>query len=168
MARMGEQPRRADRGKRRARRIRGLGVAMLVLGPVVAWADPRIGPEILRVNVDAARLARLPERTQTLVVGQPGVADVTLLKSGGLGVVTGKSFGETNLIALDAEGGLLGEWILRVGARRPDLVVQNGVNRESFICAPNCLPTVDLGDAKTISGDRAAAAAAHQAFSTGR
>lgn len=126
------------------------------------------GRQLLKLSVDMAQLTPFPEGTRTLLVGQPGIADVTLLKAGGLGVVTGKSYGETNLIALDANGAALAEWVVRVGARRPDLVVQNGVNRESFICAPQCLPIVDLADAKTTSGDRVAAAAAHLAFSTGR
>ena len=39
-------------------------------------ANPRAAPPILRVALDRARLARLPERAKTLVVGQPGVADV--------------------------------------------------------------------------------------------
>lgn len=149
-------------------KLRRLVGAALVLAAGVVAKEPAGAAEFLRVSLDKARLARLPQQTQTLIIGQPGIADVTLLKAGGLGVVTGKSFGETNLVALDGQGGVLGEWTIRVGAEKPDLVLQNGTNRESFFCAPHCLPAVDLGDAKTVSADRAGAAAAHQAFSTGR
>jgi hypothetical protein len=85
-----------------------------------------------------------------------------------MGVITGKSFGETNLIALDGQGNLLGEWTIRVGGDNDGLIVQNGVNRESYICAPHCLPTIDLADAKAVAADRAAAATAHSNFSGGK
>jgi hypothetical protein len=120
---------------------------------------------LLQVSVDKARVARIPDHTRILVIGQPGIADVTMLKNSGMGVITGKSFGETNLIALDAQGNLLGEWTVRVGGEKADLLVQNGLNRESYICAPLCLPVIDLADAKTTASDRAAAVAQHSAFS---
>lgn len=137
---------------------------MSVPSPAAA-AGPR---DLVVVTVDRARIARIPEKTQTLVIGQPGIADVTMLKNSGMGVITGKSYGETNLIALDGEGNMLGEWIIRVGADRADLLVQNGVNRESYICAPDCLPTVELSDSKTVAGDRAAAVSAHMGFATAK
>jgi Flp pilus assembly secretin CpaC len=139
--------------------------ALLMLTPCPAAAGSR---DLVVVTVDRARIARIPEKTQTLVIGQPGIADVTMLKNSGMGVITGKSFGETNLIALDGEGNMLGEWIIRVGADRADLLVQNGLNRESYICAPDCLPTVELSDSKTIATDRAAAVTAHMGFSAGK
>jgi Flp pilus assembly secretin CpaC len=124
--------------------------------------------DLVFVTVDKARVARIPDRTQTLIIGQPGIADVTMLKNSGMGVITGKSFGETNMIALDAQGEMLGEWTIRVTGQKEDLLVQNGLNRESYICAPQCLPTIDLADAKGVAGDRAAAVAAHSAFAAGK
>lgn len=121
--------------------------------------------DMVLVSVDQARVAHIPNKTSTLIIGQPGIADVTMLRDSDMAVITGKSFGQTNLIALDSKGNLLGEWTLRVTAEKPDLLLQNGVNRESFICQPQCLPIVDLADAKTIAAQRAAAAAAHTAFS---
>lgn len=136
-----------------------------LMAPAPVLASPR---DLVLVTVDRARIARIPEKTQTLVIGQPGIADVTMLKNSGMGVITGKSFGETNLIALDGEGNMLGEWIIRVGAEQSDLLVQNGLNRESYICAPNCLPTVELSDSKTVATDRAGAVQAHVGFSSGK
>jgi Flp pilus assembly secretin CpaC len=129
-----------------------------------AWAA---ASGLVLVTVDKARVARIPDKTHTLVIGQPGIADVTMLKNTGMGVVTGKSFGETNLIALDENGELLGEWVIRVGADKADLLVQNGVNRESYICSPLCLPTVELSDAHGVNSERAAAVSAHTTFSAG-
>jgi Flp pilus assembly secretin CpaC len=143
-----------------------MAAAPLMMAPTQAVAGPR---DLVTVTVDRARIARIPEKTQTLVIGQPGIADVTMLKNSGMGVITGKSFGETNLIALDGEGNMLGEWLIRVGADKPDhLLVQNGMSRESYICAPNCLPTVELSDNKTVAIDRAGAVSAHMGFATGK
>lgn len=141
------------------RSLCGLGV--MVLSTTAAAAQG----ELILVSVDKARVARIPEKTQTLVIGQPGIADVTVLKAGGMGVITGKSFGETNLIALDPQGNLLGEWTVRVVAERNALLVQNGLDRESYICAPQCLPIVDLADARSVAAERALAASAHAGFS---
>jgi Pilus formation protein N terminal region len=132
------------------------------LAPPCALAASR---DLLQVSVDKARVARIPENTRILVIGQPGIADVTMLKNSGMGVITGKSFGETNLIALDAQGNPLGEWTVRVGGERADLLVQNGLDRESYICSPLCLPIIDLADAKTTASERAAAVAQHSTFS---
>lgn len=160
----------------RADALRSMGAALafaamglIPAGPVLATpAAVTSTGDLVLVSVDKARVARIPEKTQTLIIGQPGVADVTMLKNASMGVITGKSFGETNLIALDAQGNLLGEWTIRVGADQQDLLVQNGMNRESYICAPNCLPTIDLADAKSIAADRASAVTTHATFSAGK
>jgi Flp pilus assembly secretin CpaC len=119
-------------------------------GPTAAGAAEE---EVLRVNLDQAKIARLPEGTATLVIGNPIVADVTMLKGSGAMVVTGKGFGDTNLIALDAQGNVLDEKTVRVVPTASTLLVQRGMDRESYSCAPQCVPTVELGDAKGFSGD---------------
>ncbi len=98
------------------------------------------------VNVDHAKVVRLPERTQTVIVGNPIIADVTVQRNGIL-VVTGKSFGSTNMIALDGSGALLAESMISVQAARDSVVtVQRGLNRESYSCTPTCQPSLQLGD----------------------
>jgi Flp pilus assembly secretin CpaC len=148
--------------------IRSIG-GLLALAGAFAQSDALAASDnLVLVSVDKARVARIPEHTQILIIGQPGIADVTMLKNSGMGVITGKSFGETNLVALDAQGNLLNEWVVRVGAEKSDLLVQNGINRESYICDPDCLPTIKLSDAKSVAADRANAANAHAAFSSGK
>jgi Pilus formation protein N terminal region len=106
------------------------------------------GAPVLSVTVDEAKIARIPEGTTTLVIGNPIVADVTMLKGSGAMVVTGKGFGQTNLIALDAKGEVLDEKMIRVVPTTNTLLVQRGTDRESYSCAPQCMPTVQLGDGK--------------------
>ncbi|MBG0811412.1 pilus assembly protein N-terminal domain-containing protein [Methylosinus sp. H3A] len=100
------------------------------------------------VDVDRARVVRMPEGAQTLIVGNPLIADVTMLKTNRLIVVTGKSFGSTNLILLDPTGNQVGEEIITVTQPMDKLVVMRGARRESYACNPDCAPAVDLADDK--------------------
>jgi hypothetical protein len=118
----------------------------LVIGFGLAGARAAEAPVTLNVKMDEAKIARIPEGTSTLVIGNPIVADVTMLKGSGAMVVTGKGFGETNLIALDAKGEILDEKVIRVVPPTSNLLVQRGTARESYSCAPLCMPTVQLGD----------------------
>jgi hypothetical protein len=102
--------------------------------------------ETVTVVVDHAKVIRLPERAQTVIVGNPLIADVSVQRNGVL-VITGKSFGVTNLIALDAAGAMLAESRVSVRASSDSIVtVHRGTERESYSCAPHCQPSVQLGD----------------------
>ena len=128
--------------------FRSMGAAFVVAGVLSLGGARAASNDIVLVAIDKARVARIPDKTDTLVVGQPAIADVTVLKSTGLGVITGKNFGETNLIALDAKGALLGEWTVRVTAEKPDLLLQDGDTRVDLICSPQCLKATVRGDDK--------------------
>ena len=69
-------------------------------------------------------------------------------------VVTGKGYGLTNLIALDAQGNIIDEKNIEVEPAKAVLVVQRGNERESYWCNPLCMPTVQLGDDNTAFTDR--------------
>lgn len=126
-----------------------LGAALAGLGLLCAPAvagQPETLP-VVTVIVDNAKVIRLPEKTQTVVVGNPFIAEVTPQKNGVL-ILTGKSFGSTNLIALDSAGALIAETMIRVEAsREATITVQRGMERESLSCTPNCQPSAQLGDA---------------------
>jgi Flp pilus assembly secretin CpaC len=143
--------------------IRLAGAAALALGflggfaqaqtrAVVAPASQTGGESrsdtVVTVTVDHAKVVRLPEKAQTVIVGNPAIADVAVQRNGVM-VVTGKSFGVTNLIALDSSGALLAESSVRVSAATESiLTVQRGLERESYSCTPVCQPSAQLGDSK--------------------
>ena len=119
----------------------------------LAQAAPRQAPETVQVMVDHAKVMKLPERAQTVIVGNPSIADVSVQRNGVM-VVTGKSYGVTNLIALDASGTLLAESFVRVGAASDSvLTVQRGLERESYSCNPDCQPSAQLGDVQRFFND---------------
>ena len=100
----------------------------------------------IAVNVDQAKLVKLPERVATIVVGNPLIADVTL-QPGGIIVVTGKGYGATNFIAFDRTGTVLIDRIIQVEGPTDQVVtIYRGVDRESYSCMPICQRRVTLGD----------------------
>ena len=111
-----------------------------------AAAGPAERTGVLEITLDQAKVLQVPEGAKTLVVGNPAIADVTMLKGGAAMVVTGKGYGQTNMIALDAQGNIIDEKQIDVQPTRSVLVVQRGNDRESYWCNPTCMPTVQLGD----------------------
>ncbi len=118
------------------------GLALTILGSVAALADA----SGIVVSLDRARIVKVPAGTQTLIIGNPLVADVTMLKGNGSMVVSGRSFGSTNLISLDSSGNAIDETTIKVVAGNQSLVVLRGMSQESYSCNPRCAPTVALGD----------------------
>ncbi len=112
----------------------------------VLSASPAFALDSIIVRTDHAQVLKLPPRTNTIIIGNPMIADVSVQKNGSM-VVTGKSFGTTNLIAQDATGAVIGESIIKVEAPVDDvLLVQRGLERETYSCTPRCQPTLSLGD----------------------
>jgi len=106
--------------------------------------------ESVTVSVDQAQVMKLPANVATIVIGNPLIADATL-QSGGILVVTGKGYGETNLLALDRAGQVLMTKTVQVlGSASGDMVVvYKGAERESYSCAPECERRITLGDTPT-------------------
>ena len=137
-----------------------LGCALIAAAPV--WADS------VSINLDQARLLKIPERTTTIVIGNPLIADAAL-QSGGLLVVTGKGYGATNLLALDRDGKVvMTKTVQVVGPGGEDLVVvYRGVARETWSCASECQPRITLGDGKDFFGETLSQAGARNGAAQG-
>ena len=101
--------------------------------------------EVINVIMDQAKIAPVPDRTATLVVGNPLIADVSV-QAGGTMVLTAKGYGVTNVIALDHAGKVLSDMLVQVKGPLENVVVYRGMTRESYICEPNCERRITLGD----------------------
>lgn len=103
-------------------------------------------PDQIAVQLDQAKLLKLPSGTETIIVGNPAIADVNVQRNGVL-VITGRAPGRTNFIALDVNGTIISESMVSVSvATGAGVVVQRGLDQTSYHCAPNCLPSIGLGD----------------------
>ncbi|CAN1530943.1 Pilus formation protein, N-terminal [Rhabdaerophilaceae bacterium] len=133
-----------------ARAIISSGHALaLVIGlAIVTPAGATERPELdqIAVSLDQAKLLKLPAGTETIIIGNPAIADVSLQRNN-IVVITGRTAGRTNFIALDASGTIISESMVSVAAARgAGVLVQRGMEASSYHCAPNCLPTLALGD----------------------
>jgi len=100
----------------------------------------------LVVALDRAKIVKLPEKTATLVIGNPLIADAAV-QPGGIAVLTAKSPGATNLVALDRNGAMLFESTVQVVNPIDNVVVMyRGVDRETYSCAPDCSRRTTIGD----------------------
>jgi hypothetical protein len=125
------------------RPLKGIALGLLLL-PIAAVAEP--SDDAISVNVDQAKLFKLPNRVATIVVGNPLIADVTL-QNGGIIVVTGKGYGATNFIAMDRSGEVLVDRTIQVEGPTDQMVtVYRGTGRETYSCMPICQRRVTLGD----------------------
>jgi hypothetical protein len=114
--------------------------------PATAFAET---VSVVDVAIDEARLVRLKTDAAEIIVGNPAIADV-VAQSSRLLVVTGKSYGSTNVIALDASGQEI--YSARLGVKEGDVRlvrIYKGTLRQSLHCAPGCQRTLAIGDDKT-------------------
>lgn len=141
-----------------SREFRVSGRAVLAAA-LLLWAAPALARDAssaqefspgqdLSLAMNQARLLKLPNGVATLVIGNPAIADATL-QPGGLLVLTGKSYGRTNLIALDSHGAILTERDISVAAAGDGTVtVYRGPTgaRQTLDCDQRCEVTVTIGD----------------------
>ncbi|MFZ9501713.1 MAG: pilus assembly protein N-terminal domain-containing protein [Beijerinckiaceae bacterium] len=127
--------------------VRNLCLAVTASASLCGPASAQSSGDMITLTLDKATILSLPQNAMTVIIGNPGVADVTMIKKTNQMVLTAKSFGRTNMIALDRDGKSVGESVIRVVGSSTNLVVQRGLERESWDCTPRCNPVVSLGDA---------------------
>lgn len=125
----------------------------LVSAPVVANDGAPIN-----VNVNMARILRINAAAATVIIGNPGIADVTIQDPQTL-ILTGKSFGQTNLIVLDSAGNPIADTLIEVVQMQAGVMtVYQGQARTSLACAPVCQSVVMMGDDTNFSSQAIASA----------
>ena len=128
----------------------------LVIAPILAPAMVRAADAPINVNVNMARILRINAPAATVIVGNPGIADVLIQDPQTL-VLTGKSYGQTNLIVLDAGGEPIADTIIEVVQMQAgSLTVYQGQARTTLACAPVCQATVTMGDDPVFSSQAVA------------
>jgi hypothetical protein len=104
----------------------------------------------------------------TLVIGNPLIADA-VVQTGGVVVLTAKSYGMTNLVALDRSGAVLAEYPIQVvGPSDRVVVVYRGIERETYSCAPTCQQRITLGDTAAYFGQNLTALGSYTAQAQGQ
>nr|WP_262512294.1 pilus assembly protein N-terminal domain-containing protein [Agrobacterium tumefaciens] len=94
--------------------------------------------DILRVSMNHARVLRLDRAVRKVIVGNSKVADATVADATTI-VLTGRSFGTTNLVLLDADGNPIVDERILVSIDEGNTVrVFRQTERTVLSCTPNC------------------------------
>jgi hypothetical protein len=133
--------------------VRG-ALVWLFAAAVFAVAPPAFADEPITVHLDQAKILKLPDRATTVVIGDPLIADMSI-QPGGLAVLTGKGYGETNVVVLDKSSAVLMEKTIEVKApAEPLIMVFRGPTRQTYSCTPECSPRITLGDTGKVYIDK--------------
>lgn len=102
--------------------------------------------EEIWVTMDQVRVHSLEQEAAQIVVGNPGIADVTVQDSSKI-LIFGKAPGLTNFYIMDADGNTVGDLAVRVRAYGGGmLTLQRGQLRTTMNCMTVCEPTATVGD----------------------
>ncbi|MBP2236085.1 Flp pilus assembly secretin CpaC [Sinorhizobium kostiense] len=122
-----------------ASRVATLVSAILVgLPSAFAPGGALAAEEMMRVYMDHARVLKLDRPVSKVIIGNADVADATVADARTI-VLTGRSFGTTNLVILDQDGNaIVDERILVSIDEGNTLRVYKQTTRTVFSCSPNC------------------------------
>ena len=97
----------------------------------------------LQVQIDHSQRLSLPGAAGTVLVGNPAVADVTVVDSRTV-FISGRGYGVTNLVVLDRNGATLFDSEVIVGGQQAMVALYRGPTRSDYACANGCQATVRL------------------------
>jgi hypothetical protein len=141
------------------RAAKGLMVATLAAALMLACGSARaqdgsrgmVDQGMIDVGLDQATLVHLQRPAADIIVGNPSIADVSVQNSKLL-VVTGKSFGKTNIIVVGTDGSEILNSGLSVDDPVQGLVtVHKGTDDDdafTVYCSPRCNAPLAIGDNK--------------------
>ncbi|CAD7029554.1 membrane protein [Pseudorhizobium endolithicum] len=102
------------------------------------WPASAQEEDLLRVFMNHARVLRLDRPVSKVIVGNANVADATVADPTTI-VLTGRSFGTTNLVLLDSEGNAIADERVLVSIDEGNTVrVFRQTERSILSCTPNC------------------------------
>lgn len=102
--------------------------------------------EQIWLTMDQVRPYKLETAAQSIVVGNPSIADVTVRENDSL-LLFGKAPGLTNIYFFDENGEAFQNLIVRVRTPSTEMMtVHRGVARTTYNCTTNCEATITVGD----------------------
>ncbi|NBB48035.1 hypothetical protein GVN24_07110 [Rhizobium sp. CRIBSB] len=111
-----------------------LAFATVSVAPVAHAEDEGI----LRVYMNSARVLKLDRPVSKVIVGNAEVADATVADAKTI-VLTGRAYGTTNLVLLDADGNAIVDERILVSIDESSTVrVFKSTARTVLSCTPNC------------------------------
>ncbi|WP_099866129.1 pilus assembly protein N-terminal domain-containing protein [Pararhizobium haloflavum] len=116
--------------------------ASLAFAALLCGAAPAAADSDIRVMMDHARILKLDRSVSKVIIGNPEIADVTVSDPQTI-VLTGRSFGATNLVIIDGAGNALVDERVVVSRDNADtLRVYRNTDPTMLTCSPGCESTV--------------------------
>lgn len=110
-----------------------LAASLLVVATPLAYAGAGI-----EVTMNQAKIVRLARPADTIVVGNSAIADASVQDSSTI-VLTGKGFGVTNLVVLDADGTpIVDEQVTVVRQDASSVRIYRRSEIQTLSCTPYC------------------------------
>lgn len=151
--------------KRSQRLLMEIGVALAAVISLAPAATAEPGSSVT-VKADQATLVALAGDPATVLIGNALYADVTLKK--GMIFIHGRQYGTTNVIVLDKQNTELANFelhVVRGGSQ--NVTITKGNSAFSYLCAPSCQSSLQVGDNADYFGSVSAGMATKQQLSTG-
>ena len=129
--------------------VLSLGLPLVAGAPDVSLASEQEtdgSHEALNVIVDRAKVLRIDKDADTVIVGNPAIVDATVQDSRTI-ILTGRSYGVTNLIVLDDAGNpVVDETVVVQNHETNTVRIYRRAVRETLACSPVCESTLTIGD----------------------
>lgn len=111
--------------------------ALLLAGPVVAQSGR------ISVEIDQAQRVQLSGPAGSVIVGNPEIADVTVVDANTL-YITGKGYGVTEVVAVDPIGRTVfqSQVVVTAGDSAGRVRVWRGAQATEMACAASCSPSM--------------------------
>lgn len=121
----------------------------------------------LGVVIDQARLVSFPKPVKTVYVGDPLIADITMLDPQHA-FLLGRTFGLTNMIALGDDGKQISNQQIVVFNNGAAVTVNRGADQFDYMCTRgHCETAPRPGDPSTFVSTTEGAAGSHEAGAAG-
>ncbi|MEZ5810490.1 MAG: pilus assembly protein N-terminal domain-containing protein [Rhizobiaceae bacterium] len=92
----------------------------------------------IELVVNQAKIVKLARPADTIVVGNPEIADATVQGASTI-VLTGKGFGVTNLVILDSDGApIIDEQLFVTRSDARSVRVYRRASLQTLSCSPRC------------------------------
>jgi Flp pilus assembly secretin CpaC len=142
---MGQKMTARTNGNRKRRAVLAFGQAAIAIA-AAGFLSAQAEASGFLVEINQSKALRLSSAASAVVVGNPSIAEVSVLGPK-LIYVLGRSYGRTNVIALDVDGKQIADLDVNVVSPTSSTVtLTRGSGQLTYNCAPRCERTVAQGD----------------------
>lgn len=121
-------------------------IRFIIAAATMLFASTAAHADQIWLTMDQVRPYKLESPAQSIVVGNPAIADVTVQDNANL-LLFGKAPGLTNIYIFDENGVAVQNLMIRVRTQTAGMLTfHRGTARTTYTCTTNCEATITVGD----------------------